>query len=91
MDGAASSLSAPEVASAFLISATSLSSEWEDILSLREWWLICDGSHGEVEAVTRWERGSRGQCEREGFCTPIGYPGKRANRPAVEAGRCGGG
>lgn len=75
VDDAASSLSAPEVARAFLISATSFSSEWEDSLSLREWWLIFDESHGE---------GSRGDVGMgnvvggaRAFCTPLGYPGNK--------------
>jgi len=62
-----------------LISATSVSSEWEDALSLREWWLICDGAefHDEVKAVVGWElRDSWAMFAQGFFGTPLGYLGK---------------
>ena len=76
---------APEVARAFLISTTSLSSELED-LSLREWWLIYGDFGGGAETTVRRECRDSGIEVRRSLIMPLGYSGKRVSRPAVEAG-----
>lgn len=72
-----------------MISTTSVSSEWEDALSLREWWLICDEFHGEVKFMVRWEwRDSWAMFTQECFGTPLGYLGKTRESSSGGSGEC---